>query len=624
MTTIARTEAPVLRRSANLTRDAWNPEKRELTLAFASETPVSMWDEMEVLSCASGDVDLSRLNNKAALLLEHDRNKRIGAVLRAWVDEKDKVCRAICKVRKAHAAELNDDMDDDIPPKVSVSYERTAMLRSEKTDGATPTRTYQWLPYEVSLVSVPADDSVGIGRAKNTTVPETTRMTTTVQTPDLPAPEVPAAGATKTEAGHRQEKEHMDNEKKTDVASPPEVKAKQPDHSERNDVNEIRDIGDKYDFLKEAARTAAKNGDSLEKFRAFALDEIAKHQTPAIPQPLPTIGMSDKDKRRAWLGEAIQGDAGGMRELTDECRRRTKHPHRGQYTIPYDLFAPHRRDLTIAGTGSYVVGTDLLAGSFIDALRPNSIALKLGITVMPGLVGSVAIPKLATSVTSYWPTEGNAPTEGLPVLSQVTGEPNCCGAYVDISRKLRIQSAVNIEQIVRDDITRSIATAIDVAVFGGTGTEQPTGITQSSGAGVNTPAITAGTPTYAEVLGFPQSCMADNVDVTNAKWAMTSEVWAKLAATMRVATYGDIPLIDPAINKLIAWPYEVSESVPANTLIFGVWEHCWLGMWGAGLDINIDPYSLSTQGALRIVGLQDVDVMLRYPQAFAYDTSVTS
>lgn len=151
-----------------------NQEKRTVILSFASEQPVSRWFGAEVLQIDSQSVNLARFNSGLGVLLfNHNRNAVIGKILRAWIDE---------TVNKAYA-EVEFDTDDDserIWQKVlsktlrgdSVGYgvDSWEEVSSGKTSssGRVVGPAYvalRWTPYEISIVSVPADDSVGIGRA---------------------------------------------------------------------------------------------------------------------------------------------------------------------------------------------------------------------------------------------------------------------------------------------------------------------------------------------------------------------------------------------------------------------------------------------------------------------------
>lgn len=163
---------------------------------------------------------------------------------------------------------------------------------------------------------------------------------------------------------------------------------------------------------------------------------------------------------------------------------------------------------------------------------------------------------------------------------------------------------------------------VQIAVFAGTGANgQPSAITTASG--FNNPSVTQGTPTYAELLGFPGAILADSAQADNQKWLMTGEVWAKLAAT---ATNGNgSPLaLDPSTGRLCGFGYELTEDIPVNSLYFGNWASVVVGIWGNGVDVAVTDSKLFASGGITLRALQDVDVMVRLGQALAYNSAVTS
>ena len=144
-----------------------------MRLSFSSEEPVTRqsffsdpW--VEVLGHERSEVDMERLNNSAPLLYNHDRSERenrIGVVERAWLENG----RGYAEVRLSKRAEVEgiwQDVRDGILRNVSVSYrinERT--LETEHKDKPDQYRVVSWTPMEISLVDIPADASVGIGRS---------------------------------------------------------------------------------------------------------------------------------------------------------------------------------------------------------------------------------------------------------------------------------------------------------------------------------------------------------------------------------------------------------------------------------------------------------------------------
>ena len=207
-----RRESPpkTLRRElAAIERAAVNAEKRTVTLSFASEQPVTRWFGAEVLQVDSASVNMTRFENGlGCLLFNHDRNKVLGKVLRAWVDETD---------YRAHA-EVEFDSDEEaqrIWEKVqsgtlrgiSVGYgvenwEEVAAGK-QSVNGRVAGPAYvamRWTPYELSVVSVPADDKVGIGRemeneieSEERNMDENTNQTTTATPEQVRTVQAPAA-----------------------------------------------------------------------------------------------------------------------------------------------------------------------------------------------------------------------------------------------------------------------------------------------------------------------------------------------------------------------------------------------------------------------------------------------
>jgi HK97 family phage major capsid protein len=184
------------------------------------------------------------------------------------------------------------------------------------------------------------------------------------------------------------------------------------------------------------------------------------------------------------------------------------------------------------------------------------------------------------------------------------------------------QSTPAADEIVRGDILKSIATKIQQGVFATGGAGSPTPITSATG--INNPSVTAGTPTYAEILGFPGDILADSATADNQKWAISGAVWKKLAATFTDGTAKAQVLLDWGSKTLIGFPYLVSQDVGTNAAFFGDWSTIMIGVWGNGIEINADTATLSLSGGVRLVGLQDVDVAVRHGAALAYNTAVTA
>lgn len=164
-------EAGLFHRTFEVNRAAMKDD-RTVELTFSSEIAVEQfnWDigrYMEVLDHSPASVDLSRLQSAAPLLMDHNRTDQVGVVESAEV--KDKRGHAVVRFgNSTRASEIFQDVKDGIRRLVSVGY-RVHKLVTEKIENEVETlRAMRWTPMEISIVSIPADTSVGIGRQDKT------------------------------------------------------------------------------------------------------------------------------------------------------------------------------------------------------------------------------------------------------------------------------------------------------------------------------------------------------------------------------------------------------------------------------------------------------------------------
>lgn len=145
--------------------------ERRFTLSFSSDEPYERWFGVEILSHDGDAVNLERLNSIGCVLYNHNRDAVIGKINRAWIENG----RGMCEI------ELDDDeesekirrkMESGTLKGVSVGYtvdewkEVPAGKKSEDGKYAGPCSiATRWTPFEVSVVSVPADPTVGVGRS---------------------------------------------------------------------------------------------------------------------------------------------------------------------------------------------------------------------------------------------------------------------------------------------------------------------------------------------------------------------------------------------------------------------------------------------------------------------------
>ena len=331
---------------------------------------------------------------------------------------------------------------------------------------------------------------------------------------------------------------------------------------------------------------------------------------------------------------------GGLEaEVSQELARRAGKKPTG-WTVPLEVFS---RDLTVgtATAGGHTVATNLLANKFVDMLRPVSIVVSLGATDLTGLTGSIKIPRQTSAATAYWVAENGAPTESQQTFDQVSLAPKSLAAFTDISRRLMLQSAIDIEGFVRQDLRASLGQELDRAVLAGSGSgNEPTGILangdiQTIALGANGAALN-----WANVIDLQTKVASSNANGINGAFVTTRQVRGKLQITEKSAGSGVFIWGDPINPALPGDGLLVGERaiatglMPADltkgsgtalsSMIYGNWSDLIIGMWGGGIELMADPYTFSTTGAVRIVAMVDVDFTVRHPESFRKITDIVT
>ena len=606
-------------RSARYQRDSINAEARTVDLAFASEEPYDRWWGTEVLDCTTGAVDLAKLNARHPLLLDHDRAQQIGVVERAWVDA-DRRCRATVRFgRSALAEEIWQDVQDGIRELVSVGYQIGDMVLQDRSDDHETYRVTRWTPYEVSIVSVPADATVGVGRSLAAEAP-------TAQPKDTPMSETTTAAPAATQ--------------QPDI----QVIANRAQLAERERSQELRAIGQQHSMADEAAR-AIDSGTTVDAFRAQVLAKLVERGAVRPAASDPRVGLSARDLKQFSIARLIAAmqdphdkkvrDLAGLEiEASYAARQVRPIDEQGRlgaeraagFTVPYDVLAARDLNVGTATAGGNLVATDLQAGSFIDLLRNKLVLAGLGARTLDGLVGNIAIPSQTGGAVTYWVTEGNNVTESEMTVGQVAMSPKTVGTFTDYSRRTLLQATPSIEALVRADLAAALASGIDAAGITGSGSSgQPRGIINTVGIGAVPIGTNGGVPTYAHMVQLEEQISIANADVASMAYLTNARMRAQLKLTQVFASTNGTPVWQG--DQVNGYRAEVTNSVPSNltkgtasgvcsAIVMGNWSDLLIGMWG-GLDLVADPYTLATSGGRRIVALQDVDVAVRRVASFA-------
>jgi RNA-binding protein YhbY len=162
------------KRSMYMDASPVNEDERRVSMALSSEEPVERSFGTEILEHSSEAIDLSFLaSGRAPLLLDHDPQKQVGVIESVDLDGSARRLRATVRFGKnGLAKEAFDDVVDGIRANVSIGYAINKMERQDKDKYVAKS----WRPVEASLVSIPADVSVGVGRSSEPT-PEPVTIT---------------------------------------------------------------------------------------------------------------------------------------------------------------------------------------------------------------------------------------------------------------------------------------------------------------------------------------------------------------------------------------------------------------------------------------------------------------
>jgi HK97 family phage major capsid protein/HK97 family phage prohead protease len=599
-------------------------EDRTFEFPFSSEYPVARYFGNEVLSHDTTAADLSRLNDGAPLLFNHNPDKVVGVVERAWINNNDK--RGYAKVRfsrNAFAKEVLADVQDGILRGISFGYAIDKM--EERAGDFVATK---WSPHEISVVSIPADPTIGIGRSL---LSETSVQPEIVQGSEpIIESEAPVA-PTEVET-------QRDQCPAAETASTPvpvmentpdlEVIRSEAAEAERTRIAAINALGEKHQ-MQDLARELIDGGRSLDNARAAVLDKLGS--TPMDQQIRSTdittndVGLSDKETKRFSFVRALNflanpGDASARRaaEFEIEVGRAAASKYERSsngIVVPNEVL---RRDLTagLPSGGGNLVADELLAGSFIDLLRNRLALAGAGVTMLTGLQGNISIPRQSSASTAYWVGENVSPTESQQAVDQVNMTPKTVGAFVDYSRRLLLQSSIDVEGMVRNDLTRVIALELDRAGIYGTGSSnQPLGLVNTTGIGSQT-ISTYGT--FDEYIGMETDVAVGNADAGSLRYIINAAARGALKSTAKSASAVAAGFVFEN-NEINGYPAIVSNQLQNNDALFGDFSMMIMGMW-SGLDLTVDPYAGATAGTVRIIALQDVDFAVKQPAAFCYGT----
>lgn len=611
----------------------------KVVFSYSSTHPVEREWGREILSHSPDAPILTRINNRACpWLFNHNRDRRMGAVLRAWIRGEKGYCEAEwsagSKVEGSDTWILRQDFERGILPSVSFMYSVESVKPINERDYLI--ERYEIM--EISSVSIPADPTVGVGRSLECGG----------------VVKVPLAYKSTIEETITRDLMGTDNleEEKVDAVE-----------AERLRIRSITALCRKHN-LEALGEQLIEDGDSIDNARAAVLDKLERHQADPQPiaQPIGALGLSNKERKSYSLIRAVDAflnkdwkKAGLELECSREIAKLTGRDPSGFFFPMNDIQvngqsvgrasrAMGRRDPYQTGynpAAGVTVETQLDASNFIDVLRNKALLFQMGCKMLNNIQGNLDIPRRTGASTAYWVSEGQGPAESRGVFDTIQFRPKTLGALSSLTRQMMMQSSLDIEMLVRDDLAQVIALEIDRAIIDGSGSgDEPRGILNTPGIGSEVMGTDGAAFTNIDpLIDLETDVAVANADFGNLYYLTNPKVVGRLKKLK--ATTGEYlwngyesALAAGVPGEINGYPVGRTNQVPANkskgngtnlsSIIFGNFADVYCASWGV-LDILPSPYGTGyTAGNIEIRALQTMDIQLGRAQSFSVITDIVA
>ncbi|HDD9158088.1 TPA: phage major capsid protein [Escherichia coli] len=639
-------------------------DQYEFEIAFSSEQPYQrqFWDEQnqemvvldEILVHTPEAVDLSRLNNNAPLLFNHNFDNHIGVVCNARIDA-DNVGRALVKFSK-HGTLANDIRNKVIEgtmEKISVGYD----IKEYHIDYAkSQLIVSKWIPHEISWVTVPADDSVGLNRSLNTItvnleakrdmtkeqIEEIKEEQESAQVEETPVEENKESEVEETQERQVEENKEDENledgkdaehpesvdddsstvreteEVKEEREAAPVEEEKTEEVAERSEEDEleIREIARELNIDdSELARALSIKDMTPEAFRTKALNNLVNAQR-NNEQQIKDSKMEKTFDLNNVIRSLVDGDVLGANEAEYSAMAATATMQRGRAARGGSVFVPAAAmraasEGNTKATLTAVTDEKLLTESYIEMLLPASCLGRLGVTVLSGLNSPIAVPKMtASSVDAFgFVDENGSAPESKAEFSNVKMAPKTFAGGNPISRQ-SLKTVPNIATLITDHINKAVRIKLEQLILSDKdNTRGPKGLVKQL---VDADRVTKKTAfSYKDFLKEIAALTDAGVPAQSIKFAMSGATAAELESTLKdngVSGY----IIEN--GKLAGYDVVTSGVIPADHIVLGDFSGIMIGEWG-GLELDMDDTTYRAQSAIVPRIWVDLDFTVVQPEA---------
>lgn len=591
-------------------------ENRTVEISFSTEAPDDRGSYLEILGHDPEEVDLTWGNSGfAPTLLEHDPKKHIGVIERAWIDPIERKGRAVVRIATDDKSEQSwIKIKDKVLVNTSVRAKVTGYTVNREAEK--PIVRCSWALQEISFVSIPQDKNCGIARSEKNSDLDNTKseaestvidsVTKTENVTQLPEVERSSTSKKEVEVQIQITKQNQlqNNQKGLNKMTTENFSTEDIQRAERARTNEIYAIADELKASREDIQRAVESGQAAGDFA------LAIMRSKAAKPVQTALGLTNQEAREYSIARAVQAivtgdhsEAGYEIEVSRAYAKASGKAHKATSLYVPDEVIRAASANAMTASANAAVGLKT-RGAWIEALRAKTIAGRLGVNMVGGLVGTLELPKFLTLPQARFVNEGADGTIDAVTTGVVTLAPRSVISLVEVTRSM-VNNLPSIEAQLNQELLSAIATRIDQEVFATVlaDTDVIANLKVTPASGVN----------YAEIRALITKLSNADVNTDIAKFAMNGDVQGYLTSTIKSDNTSAIYLMGED-GKVAGLQSEFSRTVGGDHLLVGDWSKVTVGAWG-GIELAADTSTKFASGGTQLRAIADVDVGVTVPTA---------
>ncbi|HHO9856401.1 TPA: phage major capsid protein, partial [Escherichia coli] len=513
----------------------------------------------------------------------------------------------------------------------------------------------KFVPFELSFVTVPADDSVGLNRSLNTItvnlgakrdmtkeqIEEIKEEQESAQVEETPVEENKESEVEETQERQVEENEENENledgkdaehpesvdddsstvreaeEVKEEREAAPVEEEKTEEVAERSEEDEleIREIARELNIDDEELKRALAIKDMTpEAFRTKALNNITNAQR--NNEQIKDSKMEKTFDLNNVIRSLVDGAALGANEAEYSAMAAGAAMQRGRAARGGSVFVPAAA-MRAASAGNTkadltaITDEKLMTESYIEMLLPASCLGRLGVTVYSGLNSPTAIPKMtASSVEAFgFVDENGSAPESKASFANVKLSPKTFAGGNPISRQ-SLKTVPGIATLITDHINKAVRIKLEQLILSDKANDRgPAGLVKQL---VDANRVTKKAAfSYKDFLKEIAALTDAGVPAQAIKFAMSGATAAELESTLKdngVSGY----IIEN--GKLAGYEVVTSGVIPADHIVLGDFSGITIGEWG-GLELDMDLTTYRDRGAVVPRIFVDLDYVVAQPEA---------